>query len=239
MTFCFRMSGVEPVDLEQRIAGVAALDQRLRRDLFRLLVERDDWVTRDEAAAALAVPRSVAAFHLDKLVEAGVLDVRFHRTSGRTGPGAGRPSKLYRPSRDEVAASVPDRRYDLAGAVLADAVADAAATGAPIAACVAAAARHAGEQAGAARGRDATGPAAAVLVAALDAHGYEPVRDAASDLALANCPFHRLADAHRELVCTMNLDFIGGLVHGLDLDGTCTARLDPQPGWCCVRISTP
>src|ERR671913_563267 len=97
--------------IERRISGIAALDQPLRRDLYRLLSERDDWVTRDEASDALAVPRSVAAFHLDKLVDAGVVETSFERTSGRTGPGAGRPSKRYRRSADEVAASIPDRRY--------------------------------------------------------------------------------------------------------------------------------
>src|SRR6478609_7547390 len=101
-------------DLDQRIGAIAALDQPLRRDLYRLLAASDDWTSRDAAAAALAVPRSVAAFHLDKLAEAGVVEVRYERTSGRTGPGAGRPSKLYRVGRDELAVSVPERRYDLA-----------------------------------------------------------------------------------------------------------------------------
>src|ERR687898_116595 len=88
---------MEPAeDLARRISGIAALDQPVRRDLYRLLSERDGWVTRDEASEALGVPRSVVAFHLDKLVEAGVLDVTFERTTGRTGPGAGRPAKLYR-----------------------------------------------------------------------------------------------------------------------------------------------
>ena len=99
---------MEPAaDLERRISGIAALDQPLRRDLDRLLAERDGWVTRDEASEALGVPRSVAAFHLDKLVDAGVVEVTFERTTGRTGPGAGRPAKLYRRSTQEVSASIP------------------------------------------------------------------------------------------------------------------------------------
>ena len=118
--------------LDRRIAGLAALDQPVRRDLYRLLVSTDGWTTRDAAAATLGLPRSVVAFHLDKLADAGVLDVRFERTSGRQGPGAGRPSKLYRPSEAEVAASVPDRRYDLAGSLLADAVAASARTHTPV-----------------------------------------------------------------------------------------------------------
>ena len=97
------------VDLEQRISGIAALDQPLRRQLYRLLAERGGWVGRDAAADALGVARSVAAFHLDKLAEAGVVDVRFERPSGRAGPGAGRPAKLYRRTQDELSATVPDR----------------------------------------------------------------------------------------------------------------------------------
>src|SRR5262245_29925033 len=116
-------------DLERRVAGIAALDQPLRRDLYRFLAAAEGWTSRDEAAIALGVPRSVAAFHLDKLAEAGVVEVRFERTSGRRGPGAGRPSKLYRPSPDELTASVPERRYDLAGALLATAVAESIHTG--------------------------------------------------------------------------------------------------------------
>ena len=106
--------------LERRISGIAALDQPLRRDLYRLLRDRDGWVARDEAASALGVPRSVAAFHLDKLVDAGVVEVTFERTTGRTGPGAGRPSKFYRRRDSELTASVPERKYDLAGSLLAD-----------------------------------------------------------------------------------------------------------------------
>ena len=136
---------MEPSDeLERRISGIAALDQPLRRQLYALLSERDAWVTRDEAADALDVARSVAAFHLDKLAEAGLVEVTFQRTSGRTGPGAGRPAKLYRRGDQEVSASVPDRRYDLAGSLLATAIADAERTGAPIGECLSASARTAG-----------------------------------------------------------------------------------------------
>jgi 3-phenylpropionate/trans-cinnamate dioxygenase ferredoxin reductase subunit len=97
---------------------------------------------------ALGIPRSVAAFHLDKLAEVGVVDVRFERAGGRTGPGAGRPSKLYRPAQEEVVASVPDRHYDLAGSLLASAVADSANTGAPVRDCLRSAARTTGRQIG-------------------------------------------------------------------------------------------
>jgi predicted ArsR family transcriptional regulator len=234
---------MEPVqELERRISGIAALDQPLRRRLYRLLADRGTWVTRDEAALALVLPRSVAAFHLDKLAEAGVVDVMFERTSGRTGPGAGRPAKLYRRSEDEVTASVPDRRYDLAGSLLATAVAEAERTGAPIRECLSAAAgaagRTIGAEAAAAIGEVTTEDARRQAVLdVLAQHGYEPAVSDQGEIALANCPFHRLAEEHRTLVCGMNLDFLGGLLDGMGPNDRLDARLAPEPGYCCVRIN--
>lgn len=241
---CFRLDGVDasPSDLERRIAGIAALDQPLRRDLYRHLVAAAGWTSRDDAAAALGVPRSVAAFHLDKLAGAGVVEVTFERTSGRQGPGAGRPSKLYRPSRDEVTASFPDRHYDLAGSLLASAVAESTRTGSPVAVCLRAAARAAGRAIGEETARSIEGVRRSedrrrAVTDVLARHGYEPEAKRRKEIALANCPFHRLAEEHRELVCGMNLDFLGGLLEGMGPDAPLTARLDPQPGYCCVRIA--
>src|SRR5215510_7728986 len=225
-------------DLDRRIAGIAALDQPLRRELYRRLGESDGWMSRDEAAAALGVPRSVAAFHLDKLADAGVVEVRFARTTGRSGPGAGRPSKLYRPAGGEVAASVPDRHYDLAGSLLATAIAESTRTGTPVDECLRAAAQAAGRTIGAdaQAAVDAVPPdedRRAAVVDVLAQHGYEPEDAAGGEIALANCPFHRLAEEHRALVCGMNLDFLGGLLAGMDPDDDqLAARLDPAPGYC-------
>lgn len=229
-------------DLERRISGIASLDQPLRRDLYRLLSEREGWVTRDQASEALGVPRSVAAFHLDKLVEAGVVELTFERTTGRTGPGAGRPAKFYRRGTEEVSASVPERRYDLAGLLLATAVAEAEHTGAPVGECLTVAARAAGrligEEAATAIGRltERNARQGAVLEI-LARHGYEPVSGKSGEIALVNCPFHRLAEAHRSLVCGMNLDFLAGLLEGMGPADSLDARLQPEPGHCCVRIT--
>jgi predicted ArsR family transcriptional regulator len=230
-----------PDDLERRVAAIAALDQPLRRELYRLLSERAGWVTRDDASETLGVPRSVAAFHLDKLAEAGIVDVTFERTTGRTGPGAGRPAKLYRRSSREVTASVPERRYDLAGSLLATAVAEAERTGSPIAECLRASARAGGravgEEAAEATGRPATRDARRRAVLDLLArHGYEPALGRGGEIALVNCPFHRLAEEQRDLVCGMNLDFLAGLLEGLGPADRYNARLAPEPGYCCVRI---
>jgi len=231
-----------PPDLERRIARIAALDQPLRRALYRLLAAAGGWTTRDEAAAALGIPRSVAAFHLDKLADAGAVEIRFERISGRRGPGAGRPAKLYRPTEEEVTASIPDRHYDLAGSLLATAVAESTRTGAPVADCLRAAARAAGEQAGAEAAdtvrtaRRADDRRRAVMEV-LARHGYEPELGRGKEIALGNCPFHRLAEEHRDLVCGMNLDLLSGLLDGLGPAAQLTARLEPAPGYCCVRIA--
>jgi predicted ArsR family transcriptional regulator len=234
------MGAVRPASaLEQRIAGIAALDQPMRRELYRLLSD-GAWHSRDEAAGSLDVARSVAAFHLDKLAEAGVLEVRFERVSGRSGPGAGRPSKLYRLAADEIAASVPQRRYDLAGAILATAVAESTRTGRAVRDCL----REVARDEGRAVGQEAIGTGTDdrrsdrdAVMDVLTRHGYEPglVR---REVALANCPFHRLAEQERELVCGMNLDYLAGVLEGIGAADTLTVRLAPEPGRCCVRIAT-
>ena len=225
---------------EQRIAAIAALDQPLRRDLYRLLGD-GCWRTRDDAAGTLGMPRSVAAFHLDKLADAGVLEVRFERPTGRRGPGAGRPAKLYRLAVGELAASVPDRRYDLAGSLLVSAVATSTRTGDPVGECLRDAALTTGRAIGSTV-RDAGAavrPAAGrrdAIVELLARHGYEP-QVGRGEIVLANCPFHRLAEQERELVCGMNLDLLTGLLESADPHGDLTARLQPEGGYCCVRIA--
>jgi predicted ArsR family transcriptional regulator len=228
-------------ELDQRNAGIAALDQPLRRELYRLLSRAPGWVTRDEAADALGLARSVAAFHLDKLADAGVVEVHFERTSGRRGPGAGRPSKLYRLADVELNASVPQRHYDLAGSLLAAAVAESTRTGAPVRECQRGAARLAGQRIGeeaseAVAGAKRVADRRIAVMDVLATHGYEPELARGKEIALGNCPFHRLAEEHRELVCGMNLDFLAGLLDGIGSTAGLTARLAPSPGYCCVRM---
>jgi predicted ArsR family transcriptional regulator len=137
---------------------------------------------------------------------------------------------------------MPDRQYDLAGRLLADAVAQSSATGAPIDECLHHAARDAGRAMGAqARSAtaDATDDATATVVAALERHGYRPTMLTTGEIALANCPFHRLAEQHRTMVCGMNLDFLSGLVEALDPERPHRVQLIPEPGYCCVRLTQP
>jgi predicted ArsR family transcriptional regulator len=220
---------MEQPPLEAHVAGVAALSNPLSRQAYELAVQWR-WVSKDTVAEVLDVARSVAAFHLDKLVDAGLLTTRFERVSGRTGPGAGRPAKLYGRSDLEIEVSLPPRRYDLAGSLLASAVARSSASGEPVGEAVAEVARDAGSAVGK-RARRSGG-----LVGALAMHGYEPQEDNGG-ITLVNCPFHALADEHRGLVCGMNLDFLSGVLDGLG-ERRRTAVLDPAPGFCCVRIRT-
>ena len=209
----------------ERVHGVAALDHELTARTYDLLGDHDE-LTRDDVAGALDVARSVAAFHLDKLVDAGLAVVRFARVSGRSGPGAGRTSKLYARSGEEIDVSLPDRRYDLAGSILAAAVA----RGGDARTAVRDEARATGRRIGS----GTTGKRRSALLRVLEQQGYEP-RVERGEIVLVNCPFHALADEHRELVCGMNLDLLQGLAEGMGRDDL-DVRLDPQPGRCCVRL---
>lgn len=213
------------------MAAVACLDEPTRRQLYDLVSRAPGPVGRDEAAARLGIARSTAAFHLDRLAAHGLVEVAFARRTGRTGPGAGRPAKLYRRARTEVAVSLPGRRYPLAGRVLAGAFEEVAAASSreePSQVL----ARHAHEE-GVALGR-----AGGDLGTVLEECGYEPrasLDDNETGLVLANCPFDEMVSDHAQLVCAMNLHLLEGLLDGLG-ERRYTARLDPGPGRCCVRL---
>lgn len=217
------------------VGRIALLDNPIRAALYREFVERDDWLDRDEAAEIAEVPRSVAAFHLEKLAEAGLIEFKYIRTSGRTGPGAGRPAKVYRRSDREISVSLPARQYPLVGHLLAKAVEESARTGKPPEAVIPRIAAEAGKEIAARSGKGRKGDAAKRLVDILIEIGYEP-RLVDGEILLRNCPFHQLAQQHVDLVCGMNLDLLKGLIEGLSL-GKMTPRLDPAPGMCCVRIA--
>ena len=226
-------------DFGERVAGVASLAEPQRRALYRFVVSRDGAVSKDEAAAAMSMARSVAAFHLDRLVADGLLTTEYRRLSGRQGPGAGRPAKLYRRAEGELSVSLPPRHYDLAARLLAAAVADSSRTGTPVAQALTRVAgergRLLGERARAAAGKRPSRRALVdATVAALEAQGYEP-RRRGDDVVLANCPFHALVDEQRDLVCGMNHDLLCGLAAAMG-DDLLTARLEPSDGTCCVRL---
>jgi predicted ArsR family transcriptional regulator len=216
-----------------QVAAVAALAEPTRRRVYDHVVRTPEPVSRDEAAAALAVPRATAAFHLDRLVADGLLDVHYERRTGRSGPGAGRPAKLYRRAECSVSVSLPERRYDLAGELLAASLAEAESTGERPGAVLDRRAFGLGRQ----LADEAPDAGTDAVLGVLEGHGFEPrVQDGA--ITLANCPFHALAREHTELVCGMNLRLMEGLVEGMP-DAALVARLHPTPGMCCVRLEIP
>jgi predicted ArsR family transcriptional regulator len=212
--------------LDQRLAALASLGDPLRRELYHCVTARDGGVGRDEAAAAAGVSRALAAYHLDKLVDAGLLDTRFERRTGRRGPGAGRTAKLYLRSATPVEVALPARDFELIAGLLAYAV-EADPSGGSRAA-LQRAARALGAEV-AAGGRDD-----ATVRSLLAERGYEPYEDTGV-LRLRNCPFGRLAETHRELVCHANLAFMEGLLQGRRRGGL-RAVLEPRPGRCCVAF---
>lgn len=224
--------GFEPNGFEQRLSKVGALTDPIRRALYHFIAYQPGAVSRDQAAAGVDIPRHTAKFHLDKMVDEGLLVTEFRRLTGRSGPGAGRPAKLYRRARNEVSVTLPRRRYDLAGHVLADA-----------------AARALGGLSMADALRDAADNAAGVVLDSwppeqaddagrlreiLTKLGYEP-RPGEGSITLGNCPFRQLSDDHEELICPLNQDFIDALSRRLDCTSLRTSPTARGNG-CCVRI---
>ena len=224
------------------LAAVSSLDDPVRRRLYAVVAGRAQPVGRDDAAETAGIGRALAAYHLDKLVEAGLLMATYERPGGRGGPGAGRPAKLYARSDREFAVSVPPREYELAARLLVRAV-ETDSSGRSRAALHASAyqlGRELGSQVVPRRTShsDADGdvPGLGDLEAVLAGHGYEPERSKHGVTRLRNCPFHQLVQQHRNTVCAMNLALIDGMAAGLRVS-TLRPVLDPQPGYCCVTIS--
>jgi predicted ArsR family transcriptional regulator len=205
---------------ERGLAIVACLNDPIRRRLYEAVAGSQQPLGRDQAAAQVGVSRQVAAYHLDRLAEDGLVEVEFRRLSGRSGPGAGRPSKLYRRSQADHQVSVPPRRYALAARILLDAVRD----GEVDRGAIEAAAHRTGEELG-----------EAGLAAALVANGYEPV-DEAGEIRFRNCPFHLLRERDRQTVCELNLALVEGIIEGSGVEAE--AVLAPEDGYCCVRLRT-
>lgn len=223
------------MDLGTRAAGIGALAEPLRRALYEYVAGAPGEVSREQAATALDVPVHTAKFHLDRLVEEGLLVVDFRRLSGRTGPGAGRPSKLYRRSPVDIAVSLPERRYDLVGHLLATAVERAGAGRGELPTVLAQVAVEEGRRTGRERGAEPPDEDSLDRVSdVLAADGYEPRRDA-DVLELANCPFDSLATGHTELVCGLNRSYVEGVADGVEAEDL-QACLEPEDGLCCVKV---
>lgn len=216
----------------EQISGVAALAEDVRRRLYDYVASQADPIGRDHAASAVGIKRPLAAFHLDKLVEEGLLDVEYRRLTGRTGPGAGRPAKLYRRSERQIDVTLPPRAYDLAAGMLAAAIQRSADTGEDVKAALHSVATERGLALAGDQGEDAV----QALWQTLRDLGYEPRQDG-SEVILANCPFHALAQEFTPLVCGMNLALCRGLAEALELPAAgLRPHLQPHEGRCCVAF---
>jgi predicted ArsR family transcriptional regulator len=208
------------------IEAIVVLEDPVRRRLYEYVAAQDHEVSRNEAAEGAGIGRTLAAFHLDKLADAGLLVTESRRLTGRSGPGAGRPAKLYRRSGAEHQVSVPARDYRTAADLLAE-VADGARLDVELRSAAARQGRAARAAAGPVEDLDA-------VRAVLAARGYEPRADGAV-LRLVNCPFHVLSERHPALICGMNLALLEGLVEGAD---GVRVRMDSRPGLCCVVVES-
>jgi predicted ArsR family transcriptional regulator len=232
---------MQDTEQDRQIDVISALGEPVRHSLYRYVVGQGRPVGRNEAAQATGVSRALASFHLDKLVQEGLLDAEYRRLTGRAGPGAGRPSKLYRRSRREFEISLPPRSYELAARLFARTLArtesEEARTGLHEEAYdfgrdIGEGARELADTASADESRKTW---AETLLAT---YGFEPYEDEDGTIRLRNCPFHALANEHRALVCGMNLAIMRGVVDGLGEAGL-QAVLEPAPGRCCVAFRQP
>ena len=224
----------------EKRAALAVLADPLRRRLYERVRTAGHPVSRDQAADFAGISRSLAAFHLDKLVARGLLTFEYARPEGRTGPGAGRPSKMYSPSDIELEVSIPERQYSVIGKLLVDSILaePEQAERSEVAAKVAATeGRRIGESVRRELRMRPPGTERALAATAdiLRDRGYEPYPAEDGSLRLRSCPFHAVARHAPELVCRMNREFIEGIVRGIG-NQTVEAALEPTPGQCCVVL---
>ncbi|WP_372698819.1 helix-turn-helix transcriptional regulator [Arthrobacter sp. JSM 101049] len=220
---------MQQLSQHERVEAVAAVADPLRAAIFDVIARSEEPLGREQVAEAVGIARQAAAFQLDKLADQGLLEVSYRRLNGATGPGAGRPSKVYGAVHTEVTASVPHREYPLAADIMAAAIEAARADGGPVDSHLAAAARSTGRRLAADQ---------ADLEHFLTTYGYRPESRPDGTADLTNCPFHALSSRHTDTVCDMNEDFIGGALEALE-PGRRAERVAPgQPCGCCVRLTS-
>ena len=202
------------------LTAIGVLTDPTRRAVYEVVVDTGRPVSRDDVSEAVGIARQTAAYHLDMLVDHGLLEAEYARLTGKSGPGAGRPAKVYRRSEREHSVTIPPRRYGLAAQILLTSV-----TTSPEAHANALdAAERIGQELG-----------SGGLEAALAATGYEPVTEG-DEVRFRNCPFHLLVEQQRDTTCALNLALVQGLVAGSGESRRVV--LAPEDGYCCVRLST-
>jgi predicted ArsR family transcriptional regulator len=230
------MSRPEPAAGSQSWERVHLLSEPTRRRIYDCVRRAGTALSRDEVASRTGVNRRLASFHLDRLASADLLSVSYARRSGRSGPGAGRPAKLFAAQSADVDITIPPRRYDIAARVLAEAV-DTATTGQDVKGHALAVAAQQGRRIGELRapgGRVSTDQALELTMSTLTDLGYEPELSA-DQVQLRNCPFDAVVDVAPTLVCEANVRLVDGLLDGLGATGLAARLIGPCDG-CCVAI---
>jgi predicted ArsR family transcriptional regulator len=222
------------------IRAVSALNDNFRRRMFDFIRRAKRPITRDEAAAEVGISRKLAAFHLDKLVAAGLLRSRDQAIRGIR--KVGRAPKTYEPTDVDLQVKIPPRQPDILAGILLDAVTTHDEADSVVDSAYRAAHRR-GEQAGRRErsrqrpGRLSAERALTLTETALTQIGFEPTRDTPTCLRLRSCPFHPLAAEQPEIVCGINHAFLTGLLTGLGATAA-KAILNPGTGSCCVELTT-
>ena len=219
------------------VAAIAALDDDVRRALYEHVRDTGAPVSREDAAQAVGISRKLAAFHLDKLVELGLLRSGFGDATQRR---VGRAPRLYEPAEQDIAVRVPERSPELLAEVLVDAVTTER-TDERAGEAVLRVARERGREVGAAErarvrgGRIGAERALATGQDLLARQGFEPYREGGA-VRLRNCPFHPMAARAPDLVCGLNQAYLAGVVEGLGAGDRVVADLVPRAGECCVEL---
>jgi predicted ArsR family transcriptional regulator len=227
------------MDAADDLTAVARLAEPIRQRLYLYLRERDEPVGREEAARHIGVKARLAAFHLDKMAEAGLLDVEYRRLSGRAGPGAGRTAKVYSVSSRPFSVQIPQTRYALAASMMASAL-SAGSSGTGGAESLQDVATTVGGGLGdEIRQQTQTNSARQdAVLRKLKQLGYEPQVEKSGEWTMRNCIFSELSSSHRELVCGMNLAFVAGIVGGAHLLSLQVERRRATWPTCCIRVTS-
>lgn len=219
--------------LSEQTSLYSALADRQRREIYLHVRRASAALTKDAVAAGVGISRTLATFHLERLLEEGLLLAKFER---RAASGAGRPSKHYYASDAAITLTIPDRRYDVAAEILSRAVVDPASGGAAGTRSMELA-RERGLAVGASFAKDngirpSRGASAAQTETLLEEMGYEPRRDGVR-IELANCPFHALIE-EPFLICGMNKHLLDGALEGCG--AKLVATMQHAAGHCCVVV---
>lgn len=220
------------------LMAVALLAEPTRQRLYLYLRERREPVGREEAARHTGIKPRLVAFHLDRMADAGLLEVEYRRLSGRVGPGAGRPAKVYSVSSRSFSVEIPQTRYALAASMMATAL-SAGGPRADGAESLQGVATAVGEKLGDEIRRQARtkGARQEAVQSKLKQLGYEPRVQESGEWTMRNCIFSELSMSHRELVCPMNAALVTGLLDGAHVSSLHVERRVERPG-CCVKVTS-